>query len=621
MKKEKIRIKTLRESLRAQHCAGLPLSKPHSVSQLYGTVASLQEDEQLPSTAEDWASISYVHTNSAIGNGGMPAWVAEDAEQVLDGLFDTNIISERAIWFDKVGMRQKEDWPALATLNCLAVPVICVPPTRTIEYSRYQIPDRWDAPTFDFFTRIENLLRSCSACSSKCPMEFDSRLLNVAAALRAWPTNEAIIGASSRGAFISFSTLDRIRYTIAWYQVLLQLALDLGGYDSELLAKSVELYGNALFQPCSRCLAFARELVYEQGTSVNCHVLDDTLVALVMQANRFVLSVATDKEGLELWSLEGLYKSPGEGFLLRKNNSERLQLVARKFISQRSFEEIAANICRGRPGLASCFRAGDKWLCALILSNIHDYIEGFASYGDASFAEEHRAQLLKLLKRDRSFGELCFRDSTLEVEANRCIRSPSCAGSPGSVCFFNELSGILQPSSVGEFLRDRGFSESEIKEVLKVSERSFRRRIHIDGIALLCDEIKNGAVKDYGAESCGACFEEIPGHETNRRRHVLIGWKAKGDVEYADNTLPRDLTHEDIVYSFVTVDATDSSHVQSRGIFSRSNPQTCRTCQASYVTVEIEGSGDLLEIHVNRLLPVAATLGMVYDALSKCHEV
>lgn len=621
MKREKIIIDDVKQSLRRQDVAGLPLPGSTSVSQLYAIAASSRGCDVLPSSTEDWAAVSYVHTNSAMSSGGMPVWVAEDVEQVLDALSEANIISTKAVWFDRIGMRQCKDWTALATLHCLAVPIICVPPTRTEEYSRYQIPDRWDPVTFDFFTKIENVLQSCSNCSPRCPVEFDSRLLNIAAALRAWPVNEAMIGASSRGAYISFATLDRLQYTIAWYQVLLQIALVLGGYGSELCAKSINLYGKALFQPCLRCMSIAHQLIYEEETTINYQLLDDTLVALVMQANRFALPRASEGEGLDLWSLEGLYKSPGEEFQLRKNNSARLRDLSREFISQTRYEQIAANICRGRPSLASCFRQGDKWLCALILSNIDSYLKAYDSVTE-EFSEKHRYKILELLKSDRAYGDLCFRDSTLEMEPNRCIRSPSCTGKKGNICLFNQLSGVLKPTAVGEFLRDREFANQEVEEVLDARSKFLKKRIHINGIALLCYEFKTVIIDNQETQRCCACRCDNADHDAHVRKLVLVGWKANENSELGGSCVsPQPQSKNDIVYSFVVMDADRPSHVRARGIFSRSNPYSCRKCRAKYVQVEVEDSRDFLEIHVNRLLPVATVPDMVFETLSNCHKV
>lgn len=621
MKREEIVISDVKQALRRQNVAGLPIQASESVSQLYAIAVSSSDEDTLSSSAEDWATVSYVHTNSALNNGGMPVWVAEDIEQVLDGLVEAKIVSNKALWFDRIGVRQHKDWTAIATLHCIAAPVICVPPTRTEEYSRYQIPDRWDSVTFDFFTKVENVLQSCSNCGPRCPMEFDSRLLNIAAALRAWPTNEASIGASSRGAYISFSTLDRLQYTIAWYQVLLQIALDLGGYGSELFAKSMELYGNALFPPCACCLSVARQLMYEEEAIINYQLLDDTLVALVMQASRFALPSASEREGLDLWSLEGLYKSPGEEFHLHKNNSTRLREFSRKVISQAKYEQIAANICRGRPSLASCFRQGDKWLCALILSNIDSYLEAFDTEAKR-FSEKHHYNLLELLNSDTSFGDLCFRESTLEMEPNRCIRSPSCTGNNGSICLFNHLSGVLKPASVGEFLFDRGFSSEDVKGVLDACRKTLKTRTHNEGIALPCYELKIGAADNCDAQGCGACLVNDAVNDAHTKKLVLLGWRATEESGQENlSAISQPQSNHDIVYSFVTIDVDESSHVRARGIFSRSYPRSCRKCHAKYVRAEIEDSEHLLEIHVNRLLPVALTLDTVFEALSNCHEI
>lgn len=323
---------------------------------------------------------------------------------------------------------------------------------------------------------------------------------------------------------------------------------------------------------------------------------------------------------MDLWSLEGLYKSPGERYNLRKNNLVRLKEFSRKSISQKMARQIAANICRGRPSQASCYRQGDKWLCGLILSNVNSYLEAFEG-DEEGFSKRHRSKILQLLKSERPYGDLCFRDSTLEMEPNRCIRSPDCDGNE-SICLFNHLSGILRPSSVGEFFRDLLVSAAEVKEVLEATEKSFHAKVHTNGIALLCYEFENGVARDCGGGGCGACLTERPETDARLRRQILIGWRA---VEHSNSELstkePHDRSRQDIVYSFVTVDAEDDSHVRARGVFSRSNPYSCRICKAQYIRFEIEDSSSILEIHVNRLRPVATTLAMVSEDMSKCHNI
>ncbi|PXF47497.1 hypothetical protein BWQ96_02641 [Gracilariopsis chorda] len=623
MSEELVDISAPREALRRQKLTGVVLGEEaQTVSELYAAVCSSSDGSLFGSEAEDWATISYVHTDSAHGSGGMPVWVAEDVESVLDGLTQTKYLSQRAVWFDKLGMLQHKDWPVMATMQCIAAPVICVPPTRTIEYSRYQIPDRWDIATFDFFETVEHTLRSCNSCGSKCPLEFDSRLLNIAACCRAWQMNEATMAASSRGCFVSFATMDRLQFTIAWYQVIFQIALDLSGYGSEIFARSVELYGPSLFQPCYRCLSSIREHCYDEETVASYNVLDDTLACLVMQANRFTLPWAREHEGRDVWSLDGLQRSPGEKRLGKKTNSQRLKiLTSRTNLSQHRYDEIAANIVRGRPALSSCFKDGDKWLCALVLSNIRRITNAFLD--DSSTGLSVKEKLFELFKLERPFGEMCYRHSVMEADLNISYRSPECAGKRSSVCFFNELSGILNPSSVGELMSDRCFEDVDRANILNLMEQAFRRRVHSHGIALECYEFAHLAVHELSRGYCGSCFKADPDLDDLRTRMILIGWRAKEreddifEVE-SDKLL---LSSAGAVFSFVTVDTDYHGHVRSRGIFSRKHARRCHRCTSTYLRVSVEGTNNLLEIHVDKRLSVASALNMVYEAMHRSHSL
>lgn len=630
MSQDDLPISRLRHALVKGQFSGVPLPSTSSLAELYATVVS---SEDALEGANEWAMVSYVHTNSPICRNGMPAWVAEDAEGVLDALVEEGIIREKAVWFDRVGMRQTDEWTALATLHNIAVPVICVPPARSKEYSRYYRPDKWDLPSFGFQIKVERVLQGCRVCSRTCPMEFDTRLLNIAALFRSWPEVEASIASAASGAYISFASMDRFAYTIAWYQTLLQIALDLAGFGDDLYSKSVELYGKPLLRPCSSCMQTIRQMMFDEETLTDYHIfsqlLDDALASLVVQVNRFALPRASEKEGMNVWSLES-HRVPGEGNYSRMNNRARLREFSRKRISQNSFQEIAANICRGSPSLMPCYRQGDKWHSALILSNINSFLNIMEDDNetDTPFSDRHRSNTLELLKTDRPFSDYNFRDSRLEMELNTGIRSPVCNGKDGSICLFNHLSGLLAPESVGQFLRDRNFDQNQISQLLAACERSYCTRIGTDGIALPCYEYKNGALKDYSSGSCGACRKNIYGEEEKVFKMYLVGWKAK-DQETEEPATSFDRMQKDAVYCFIAVDADDaeSCHVRMRGTFSRSNPSLCRRCKSQYIRIEVQLesqvdiTNDWLEIHVNRLLPVASTLRTIFDAMRRCHEL
>lgn len=227
-------------------------------------------DNQTPT---DWAVLSYVHTNAPAGSHGMPHYVATEAEDVLDALVEVGFLRERAVWLDRAAITSPA-FPAVATLQCLCAPVICIPPTRTKEYARYQIPDRWDEAAYVSSVMLEDILRACPTCRKRCPLEWDSRLLNVAATLRAWPLIEAVLGSSARGAFISFTSFDRFAYTIAWMQVLLHFALEVDEFDPTLIDQSIELYGHPLFRPCIRCVSTGKDLMYRTNISSRPQMLE-----------------------------------------------------------------------------------------------------------------------------------------------------------------------------------------------------------------------------------------------------------------------------------------------------------------------------------------------------------
>jgi len=267
----------VRDVLRRSGFGGLPVQHgafpslyARATSDMGGTVFDPNE------SPPEWAMVSYVKTNSPTdGVGGMPTYVATEVEDVLDALVETGVISNRALWFDVAGCG-KAGAAAARVVHCLGAPVICVPPTRTREYSRYQRPDRWDSNTHLALVTLESMLRNCSNCSRSCPDVWDPRLLNVAAALQTWPVADAMLGSVGRGAFISFESFDRYAYTIEWLLVLLQLALESGDYVASLVDKSIELYGHPLFRPCPRCIVNAKDVLGRSGVAPNLKLLEGT---------------------------------------------------------------------------------------------------------------------------------------------------------------------------------------------------------------------------------------------------------------------------------------------------------------------------------------------------------
>ncbi len=265
------------QSLRETGFGGVSVP-PGSFPSLYAMAASgAGSSLNLVDPPSEWAVISYVQTNSPTeGVGGMPAYVAAEVEDVLDALVATGVVKKRALYWETIGSG-RDGAEAARALHCIGAPIICVPPTRTREYSRFQRPDRWDTNTHLALVSFENMLRNCETCSRLCPDEWDTRLLNVAAALQTWPVADAMIGSVGRGAFVSFESFDRYAYTIEWLLVLLHLALDSGDYVASLVERSVELYGQPLFRPCGRCVSNGKEVHGRNGLHPNLKLLEGKL--------------------------------------------------------------------------------------------------------------------------------------------------------------------------------------------------------------------------------------------------------------------------------------------------------------------------------------------------------
>lgn len=268
----------IREALCRSGFGGVSLS-PGAFPALYGYAVSGSVPVEAESGPPDWAVLSYVQTNSPMGVGGVPQYVANEVEDVLDALLETGVLRHRALWMDVASIGQP-GFAAAGVLQCISAPLIVVPPSRTKEYARYQVPDRWDESTYHSFVVLEDMMRNCPVCRRFCPEEWDGRLLNIAAALRAWPIIETILGSVARGAFISFESFDRYAYTVEWMQVLLHLALETGEYAPGLIEKSIELYGQPLFRPCVRCVTNGKEVLNRHCVSPNLKMLEGLFLLL-----------------------------------------------------------------------------------------------------------------------------------------------------------------------------------------------------------------------------------------------------------------------------------------------------------------------------------------------------
>lgn len=616
----------IRLSLSRHRYAGLALGKS-TVADIYATVDSTPDssDPALLSGEPDWAAVSYVNTESAIASGGMPQWIAADVDSVLEDLYRHRLVSRRAIWFDRLAARQLPSrWPVLATLHALAVPLICVPPTRTIEYSRYQIPPQWSSETTDYFTRLELILRQCGRCVHRCPLEYDTRLLNLAATLRAWPVTDAVIAANARGAFISFVTLDRLRYTLSWYQVLLQLVMRIYTRRGEPEDSGDDLYGPALFQPCQRCVAHSSRFSQDEPLAIHIDALEDSLATLVAHAQRFCLPSGRPSEVQDLWALRSGLRAPGERALSIPENDARVEHLVSNIISQPQFEEIAAGIVSGRSSMAPCYSHADKWLCALILSNIGAVLTAFES-PPGSFPTVCRSVLLTLIRSEYPFGRLHPKDivpvQDNDESINKCTRSPPCPGTPGNVCLFNEYSGTLPPSSVGQFFAAWGVKGPRLRRMLSISESMLCKRMHDGAIAFECFEFEVADLSKFNKNQCVHCRREYGNTEQYFLPLLLMAWNMKARLSEGVDLIFDEHQHA-TAYTFITVDVKDTrqSHVWSRGTFDRNDSTECDSCHASFTRAKVLETGDSLEIHTSAAVPITTALCTILEAIHASHE-
>lgn len=628
MKREQIDPREVQHCLYSHRYSGVALGNL-TMAECYAAVASSPPTHPPGDLhIRDWAAISYVHTESAVASGGMPEWVCADIDTVLDGLLRTRRLGKRAVWFDLLAMHSlPQKWPAVATLNSLSCPLIAVPPTRTLEYSRYQIPDRWDPDTSDFYTRLELLLRHCPHCSSKSPLEYDSRLLNIAATLRAWPLNDVMIACASRGAFISFATLDRFSYTFRWYVLLLQVAMRIARYDLPCILRVSEVYGPPLFEICYTCLSLAAEIAIGDSLPRHITTLDETLSTLLAHANRLCLPFTfSQSEGSDIWSLSGCAKSPGDLEQVPPDNASRLDAVTGQILLQSRYEQIAASILRGPSAQAPCFRHGDKWMCAIILSNISDFLCAFQR-SPGTFETEMRTLSLRLLLSANSLGDVCYEDNGLDTSilgdgnGNACVQSPVCDGRAGSVCFLNQLSGILPPEAVGQFLSSCGLTEIHFPKVLGICHETLYEKLVKEGNAFYGYEYPDPGRS--ANELCIRCrYHSVHGIHMFTTM-MVITWQAKMPASNAIDEF--ELVPHSSICSYVAIDMEESGHVVLRGVFNTGLISTCPQCLKAFVRANVANAGLLktdavFEIHVSQNISIISAMSSVYDVFSDSHD-
>lgn len=708
----------LRRAL-SHHCyAGLPLGKTLSVADLYATVASTpiptsHAHASFHSAQPDWAYVSYVNTESARGSGGMPEWVAADAQVVLDDLYHHQHISTRAVSFDRLVARQMPvRWPALATLHALAVPVICVPPARTVDYARYQIPPQWSADTADYFAQVEHVLRQCAHCVHRCPLEMDPRLLNLAATLRSWPVIEALIASNARGAFISFASLDRFRYTLAWYQVLLQLCMRLFTQRNDPDDDGDELFGPALFQPCQRCVVYCARMSRDEPLTQHIYALEESLASLVAQAQRCCLASPRPGEGNDIMCLQGAFRAsgertnmaasssalsvvssashcmtPGKGSVDLYQQQQHQQqhyphpsddaLLAGSVLCQPQFEHIAASVVSGRVTLGACFNHADKWVCAFILANIDAFLHAFDE-AVGTFPAVCRTTLLTVIRSDLPFGGIQFRprenifnQDSDDDGVNRCIRCAPCHGTPDSVSFFNELSGILPPTAVGQLFHTWGLKQPRLRRFLAACETALRKRLHNWSTALQSFEFEITDLTPDNKDHCFHCRRAYARTDQYYTPLILLAWESRpfvpSPIDRAiitnhssfNSSSPQRQPHQQDnhnqqhrqssplpfssqsqsysqsqpqqlqpqspshspppvspCYTFITFNPRQTKQLWSRGLFNLDDVTHCKLCSTPYARVKVNDTDDSLEIHTSASIPIAAALNNIFDVRS-----
>lgn len=546
-------FQTIRQSLRDTGFGGVSVL-PGTFPSLYAIAASgagaTLNDGNVPA---EWAVISYVQTNSPTeGVGGMPAYVATEVEDVLDALVATGILKNRALYWEAIGSG-RDGAEAARALHCIGCPIICVPPTRTREYSRYQRPDRWDVNTHLALVSFENILRNCETCSRLCPDEWDIRLLNIAATLQTWPIADAMLGSVGRGAFVSFESFDRYAYTIEWLLVLLHLALESGDYVASLIEKSIQLYGQPLFRPCGRCVQTGKEVHTRSGIHPHLKLLEGTfqfldtsepiasnhslvfallecISQLVAQVSRFTLTRsgdrATNKLTSYLWTLDGLQRTHGENALWRYiKNETRLEVLAKRIgASTADLRLIAAGMLRGRPSEGSCVRHADKWTTALVCANPVAICDAFLA--SASQRTLCKRTYSKVVRDVLQYGAFAFgslipfntRYAThLHPEIRKCKRAPKCTGSE-QFCLFSEHSGIVPPTASVRFLRDCFLTPQEIANVANDNLQKISNGVVFARVCYL-----SGWRFSAGKEVCCAC-QPARRALNESRRLILIAW-------------------------------------------------------------------------------------------------
>ncbi|MCO5563962.1 hypothetical protein L7F22_017615 [Adiantum nelumboides] len=158
--------------------------------------------------SERYAVVSYVQ----YAQKQAPNSWAMEVDAVLTAMADMGIISEKAVWFDKLASRQYEDsqkwWGATATMQFLFNPVIVILPrvSEREEFTPEVKKTLWGSEEADdMFARFVRHAKSCSKCQESYVLEWALKQDQVMpiATLRTWPRVEHQLGAHGLGLFTS----------------------------------------------------------------------------------------------------------------------------------------------------------------------------------------------------------------------------------------------------------------------------------------------------------------------------------------------------------------------------------------------------------------------------------
>ncbi|KAI5071527.1 hypothetical protein GOP47_0013778 [Adiantum capillus-veneris] len=208
-----------------------------------------------PCDVDRYAVVSYVQ---CADKKPPECWTTE-VDAVLTTMVEMQVISDKALWFDKLASRQYNDsqkwWAATATMQFLFNPVIVILP-RVSERQSFAAGVRqtlWGSKEADkIFARYLRHAESCSKCQESYVLRWALKQDYVMpiAALRTWPRVEHMLGAHGSGLFTSdtsyaalaalltcsyamFSTLFHISRGALFHELLVAGLLPVSTYTKE----------------------------------------------------------------------------------------------------------------------------------------------------------------------------------------------------------------------------------------------------------------------------------------------------------------------------------------------------------------------------------------------------